>query len=321
MNKLLFEILLKQLFRSADFFTFGLGFNNFKIKLVMLNCPQNCNRQHQIIKRVNGIDIYECKICSHRFIKIEDCKKHIEENYDDKYFFSGRTGGYPNYYDESGLLYNRGRKYAQILKKEGIKVGKLLDVGAAAGFILKGFIHEGWDGIGIEPNRTMVNYANNQLKLKIYQSTLEEFEAKEPFDCILLIQVIAHFYELDKAVLKLYSMVKENGIILIETWNRNSITAKLQGWNWHEYSPPTIVNWFTKKELIKYFKDSGFNLIRSGRMLKKINSRHAKALLREKISNKLINKIIQLIPDHLNLIYPSEDLFYLILKKTNKLSI
>jgi hypothetical protein len=42
-------------------------------------------------------------------------------------------------------------------KKSRDKNGKILDIGADAGSILEGFVDEGWDGIGIEPNKAVVD--------------------------------------------------------------------------------------------------------------------------------------------------------------------
>lgn len=281
----------------------------------MINCPDNCEKKHVKVKNINYVDIYDCLICNHRLAEIDKSTEHLKENYDDAYFFEGGVGGYPNYYMESELLHSRGKRYSLILKKLGIKNGKILDVGAAAGFILKGFIDDGWQGEGIEPNKTMVDFANVNMGVKVSQSSLEEFESDEKFDCISLIQVIAHFYDLEKAILKLNSLIKDGGYLLIETWNRNSITARIFGWKWHEYSPPTVIHWFTRKDLVTYLENAGFKLIKKGRLMKKINSGHAKTLILEKISNKLLRKLIKFIPEKINLIYPSEDLFYIILKK------
>jgi len=241
--------------------------------------------------------------------------QHVLDNYKDSYFFDGGTGGYPNYLLESDLLFQHGKKYARILKKAGIRVGNLLDIGSAAGFILKGFNSEGWNGVGIEPNETMVKYAQNELGLKVNHSSLEEYESEEKFDCITLIQVIAHFYDFDKVIKKLNSLLKKDGYLLIETWNRDSLTAKLMGWKWHEYSPPTVVHWFSIKSLTEMFRQNNYELVKKGRLLKKINAKHAKTLLSEKIESNYFKKLLKIIPDKVNFIYPSEDLFYLILKK------
>lgn len=281
----------------------------------MIHCPPDCKKQYSFSKEINNYDIYDCTVCNHRLAYIDRSPEHVNANYDDTYFFDGGTGGYPNYYKESELLYKRGKRYARILNRNGANKGKILDVGAAAGFILKGFVDKGWDGTGIEPNKTMVTYANEELNLNVYQSTLEEFTFDGKFDCIALIQVIAHFYDFEKAINKITSLLKKDGYLLIETWNRNSITARVFGWKWHEYSPPTVIHWFTKKDLLKYMEKAGFKLVKSGRMLKRINARHAKSLILEKVSNKIFRRMINIIPDKLKLLYPSEDLFYLILKK------
>jgi SAM-dependent methyltransferase len=281
----------------------------------MINCPENCNKHHKFRIKINDYDIYDCLICNHRFAYIDKNEGHTTVNYTDSYFFEGGTGGYPDYYRESEILYRRGQKYAKILSKNHVKPGRILDVGAAAGFVLKGFIDQGWTGEGIEPNKTMVEYANNELGVNVTQSSLEHFETKENFDCISLIQVIAHFYDLEKALFKITSLLKKDGYLLIETWNRDSITAKIFGWKWHEYSPPTVIHWFTRIDLIRYLENSGFRLVKKGRLLKKINSGHAKSLILEKVSNKILKKILNLIPNRINIIYPSEDLFYLLLQK------
>jgi SAM-dependent methyltransferase len=281
----------------------------------MNKSPMNCDEKQIKVNSINGCEIYDCTVCGHRYADIERHPEHVNANYDDKYFFEGGAGGYPDYYKESELLYKRGQKYAKILEKNQVKNGKILDVGAAAGFILKGFISQGWQGEGIEPNKTMVEYANNNLGVKVIQSSLEEYNTDEKFDCVSMIQVIAHFYDMENVMQKLLTLLNDNGYLLIETWNRKSITARIFGLNWHEYSPPTVIHWFSRKGLIKYLENAGFKLIKKGRVLKKINSGHAKSLILEKVSNKFLRKMINLIPGKLNFIYPSEDLFYLLLQK------
>lgn len=281
----------------------------------MVNCPDNCEIYHKPVNKINNYVIYDCTFCDHRFVKIEKEPEHVTANYGDTYFFSGESGGYPDYLKESEVLFQRGKKYAEILKKIGIKEGNLLDVGSAAGFILKGFISEGWNGEGIEPNLTMVNYARNELGLNVSQASLEQFESAIKYDCVIMIQVMAHFYDLEKVISKLNSLLDDGKYLLIETWDRKSITAKVLGWKWHEYSPPTVIHWFSAKSLIKMFEKNNFSLVKKGRLFKKINVDHARTLLSEKFKSKLLFKLLKLIPDKMNFIYPSEDLFYIILKK------
>src|ERR1041384_3040675 len=121
----------------------------------------------------------------------------------------------------------------------------MLDVGAAAGFILKGFIDEGWHGTGLEPNERMAAYGRQHLELDLRCGPLENFDEKtgeksdEKFDLVSMIQVAAHFYQPRKAFENAARLLAPNGHLLIETWNRGSFSARVLGRHWHEYSPPS----------------------------------------------------------------------------------
>jgi hypothetical protein len=70
--------------------------------------------------------------------------KEVNEIYSDDYFFKGGVG-YDDYTLEKEMLIKRGGYYSEKINKY-LKAGKVLDVGAAAGFILKGFENKGWNG-------------------------------------------------------------------------------------------------------------------------------------------------------------------------------
>lgn len=188
----------------------------------------------------------------------------------------------------------------------------MLDVGAAAGFILQGFIDRGWQGTGLEPNENIAKAGCEKFGLDIRQGSLENFETIEKFDLISMIQVGAHFYEPRTAFQKAANLLNENGFLLIETWNRDSISAKIFGKNWHEYSPPSVLQFFSEDGLTEFLKGFGFVKTASGRPSKKISGAHAKSLLKHKIGDNFLLKII---PDKLNFPYPSEDLFWAIYSK------
>ena len=150
------------------------------------------------------------------------------------------------------------------------------------------------------------------MKLNIITGTLENFESEEKFDFTNLIQVIIHFVDLDKAMLKLQELIKERGFILVESWNMKSAIAQLMGKNWHEYSPPSVIHWFSDKTLIDLFRSYGFELISKGFPPKKINVRHALSLIEEKTFNFIFKKKFFKLLNHLfgkyNINYPPLDL-------------
>ena len=102
-----------------------------------------------------GHGIARCHDCGHRFAQITVSEAHIDSVYGDDYF-QGGGAGYRDYLSESRLLRAHGRRYGRLLKRFA-PAGEVLDVGAAAGFLLQGLLDEGWQGEGLEPNDRMAS--------------------------------------------------------------------------------------------------------------------------------------------------------------------
>jgi 2-polyprenyl-3-methyl-5-hydroxy-6-metoxy-1,4-benzoquinol methylase len=267
----------------------------------------------------NGYRILHCKSCDHLFTDYKGDLERANQIYSDEYFFEGGHG-YPNYTLDMNLLVRRGEYYAKLLQ-QFMPPGRVLDVGAAAGFLLKGFENKGWNGWGIEPNQTMVDFGHNLIGANLIQGTLESVQIDKKYDLVLLIQVVAHLYNLKFCLSKIKDFLNPGGYILIETWNKDSLTARAFGHNWHEFSPPTTLHYFSKKtlhELMELFK---FSFVASGRPRKDINSRHAKALLIHKFKEmkglKWMANVTSLLPGNLSIPYPAEDLFWALYQKSN----
>ncbi len=237
----------------------------------------SCKEDRFLLFNKNGFDIKECKKCAYRFTELDQDKNPLTAVYSDDYFFKGQSG-YPNYLDEKDILIRSGIKYAKIIRKFS-GPGKILDVGSAAGFILKGFESMGWDCRGIEPNDTMASYGRNNFGLNITTGSLEEFDSPSTFDLITLIEVIGSFYDLDKAMKNVSRLIKKQGLVLVESWDRESLIARFFGKNWHEYCPPTVIHWFSDKTLNDLFRYYGFEFVAKGRPSKRINVKHALAIL------------------------------------------
>jgi SAM-dependent methyltransferase len=277
----------------------------------------SCQEQKKLLFEKKGYGILECRQCGHRFIEIPDHEHHLSTVYSDDYFFEGKDG-YPNYLNKRNILYKQGLQYAKLISKY-TKPGKVLDIGCAAGFILKGFRDSGWMCHGIEPNETMAAFGRNNLNLDIKTGSIETLETDERFDLINMIQVIGHVYDLDRTLQNVTALLRPGGLVLVESWNVKSIVARLMGKNWHEYCPPSVAHWFSDKTLSVLFKYYGFELIAKGHPLKKINADHAFSFL-EGRSVKLIFKerlvrAINSLVGKLTLIYPLRDVKWYIFRK------
>jgi SAM-dependent methyltransferase len=279
------------------------------------NSVNDCIEEKMTVFSKYGHEIVECKVCNHRFTRIgNDFDAHLNDVYSDAYFFEGKAG-YPNYLDNKEILIKHGARYAKIISKYIDQPGSVLDVGSSAGFILKGFEQSGWNCNGVEPNKFMVEYCLKEFGIHTKTGSLETFEADKKFDLITLLQVIGHFHDIDKAMRNIHNLLKSNGFVLVESWNRSSLIARLFGKYWHEYYPPSVIHWFSDKTLIDLFDYYGFEFVSRGLPLKRINLKHAFSLVAGNNTSKKFLRIIEKTIGKLPVIYPPVDLRWYVFKK------
>lgn len=274
----------------------------------MENCCPICHRSGSVLMEIDSERIYQCSKCGHQYLLNETSPP--VDIYDDGYFNSGEAG-YSDYHKEGQMLRDKGQWYAQKLQNY-MSPGHMLDVGAAAGYLLQGFSDNGWTGTGLEPNNTMTDYGREKLGLEMKLGFLETADFNEKFDLVSLIQVVAHFYDLGAAFEKISSLTKPGGYLLIETWRRDSLTAKMFGSSWHEYSPPSVRHWFTVSGLDELMRKYGFHKVCSGRPKKRLSGCHARSLLQHKGVN---SKLVKLIPENLTFFYPFDDIYWVLSKR------
>jgi SAM-dependent methyltransferase len=272
-------------------------------------CPLCGAGAHHVLS-ANGFSILDCSACGHRFSRDAVHAEHLEAVYDDQYFFGGGAG-YEDYLVEADLLRAQGARYGRLLARHA-PPGRVLDVGCAAGFVQAGLADAGWQTTGLEPNGTMAAHARSTLGLEVHQGGLEEAPDWPPFDAVCLIQVVGHFYDLPRALDAVRALTRPGGLCLVEYWRRDSWIARLLGRRWHEYSPPSVLHWFSRDSLDRALRDREFGHIAHGAPKKYISGGHARSLLDHKLSEMplggLVKPTTRLIPSTANIRYPAVDL-------------
>ncbi len=275
-----------------------------------------CARESARRFQTHGYWIRKCAACGHEFAELLRAEGHVDRVYGDGYF-SGGEAGYSNYLAEEKLLRAAGRRYARLLAAHR-PPGRLLDVGCAAGFVLSGFVDEGWSGVGVEPNASMVAHGR-AAGLDLRVGTLETVDEPGGFDLISIVQVMAHFVSPMDALAAAARLTRPGGYWLIETWNRESWTRRLFGEKWHEYSPPSVLQWFSPESLTTAAARFGMELAARGRPAKWLHSDHAAELVRHKLAGGPLEPVARmatkLIPRGLPIPYPAEDLFWVLYRR------
>ncbi len=266
----------------------------------------------------------ECTACHHRFSKSQHPPdQHVAIEYGDNYF-SGGENCYEDYHFQQHELIRQGKYYSEILKRYAESSSqqslKVLDIGSASGCILKGMVDDGWRGLGIEPNASMVEYGRNKLGVDLHQATIETFTSESKFDAVLLIQMLPHLLDPKSAIASIRSLLCQGGLLLVEAWNRDSITARSFGRWWHEYNPPSVLHWFSKSSLRQLLAENGFEFVAVGRPTKWISLGNGFAIARQSVNDSLIGRVClaptRMIPSQWRVPYFLDDVFWMIVRKT-----
>ena len=115
------------------------------------------------------------------------------------------------------------------INNRNIRNLKILDVGCGGGIICEPLARLGAKVTGIDfvPNNIIaakIHSKKNKLKIKYICKDVEKSKIDEKFDIILMFEVLEHLDDWKKIFKKIKKNLNKNGIIIISTINRNSLS-------------------------------------------------------------------------------------------------
>lgn len=208
----------------------------------------------------NSYWIYRCPNCSFAQTDLrKDYTAFVKEHYSKGYFLGDPTrSAYVNYeLDKPVIVRNMQKFLSQIQKKK--PSGKLLDVGCAFGYFIELAKGAGYEASGFDPS----DYAVTQAKKlvgphAIQKGTVQDVSyTSNSFDIITLFDVFEHLQDPVADLLKLRTLLKKDGIIVIATGNSHSVASKIFGRRWTFYIPPQHLSFFSKTTMSVFLTKVG----------------------------------------------------------------
>jgi 2-polyprenyl-3-methyl-5-hydroxy-6-metoxy-1,4-benzoquinol methylase len=205
-------------------------------------------------------NICECLSCGLLYTIPRPSKDKIGLYYKSEEYYShkeNKKGFIPKVY-ETIKKFNLKHKYK--LASNGIKAGKVLDIGCGVGDFLHTAETHNWECTGVEPAEDAKAIAQKRTKGEIISS--EELETIPDcyFDLITMWHVLEHIDNLKWQVKQLQRLTKPNGRIVIAVPNHKSYDAQYYKEQWAAYDVPRHLNHFNRKTLTKIFKSEGLEL-------------------------------------------------------------
>jgi SAM-dependent methyltransferase len=139
--------------------------------------------------------------------------------------------------------------------------GRLLDIGAGRGELLREALHQGWEAVGVEPSPRFAEYAARYSGAEVKPLKLKQCDFYDAsFDVVILAAVLEHLYDPVEVVQEIVRILKPGGLLFLDVPNEvglyfqlGNLYQRLRGRDWVVNLAPTFspfhVFGFTPKSL------------------------------------------------------------------------
>ncbi len=171
-------------------------------------------------------------------------------------------GGYSEGSDENFVSQAKGREltFNKSLKfvEKFQKPGRILDIGTAGGSFLHVAEDRGWEVFGIEPNKWCCDWGRKNYGIDIKPGTIFDHHFPDGFfDVVCLWDVLEHTPNPKKVLQKCNRILKNNGILVVNYPDVDSLMAKVMKKKWMFYLSVHLY-YFNRRTIQLMLKNTGF---------------------------------------------------------------
>lgn len=198
-------------------------------------------------------NIMKCNKCG--LVCLNPCPKNLVKYYDN---YRKASSG-KDIFLFPLLLPNRVKKIKKLKTQ-----GKILDIGCGSGGFLLDMRKEGWDVYGCDFSPYICDVAKNVSGLKnIYNGDVLSLNLPENyFDVITLWHVLEHLTKPLESLRKISKLLKNDGILIIESPDFSSIQSKFFKSKWFVLDLPRHIYQFSPKTVEKLLNSVNLEILR-----------------------------------------------------------
>lgn len=182
------------------------------------------------------------------------------ELYGDDYFTAAAHGGYADYAADAAIHRRNGRARLRKLGPPPHPDAVLVDVGCAYGFTLVEARAQGWAPHGVELNEA-ARAATAAAGFPVAGSMAGLGLAPGSVQAITFFQVLEHIPEPLGALREAAELLAPGGQLLIETWDRRSLIARVMKARWQQATPPSVLWLFDEADVRRMCAAAGLELV------------------------------------------------------------
>ncbi len=207
--------------------------------------------------------IKRCKSCGFKITENIEDEENIGPYYQAENYIShsNTTKGFVNVIYHQVRKFMLGRKRLLVENVAALRKGHILDVGAGTGFFLNEMNEYGWQVTGIEKSEDARRFAKLEFNLDILPAyELSKLKGKS-YDVISLWHVLEHIHQLNVNLDIFFSLLKDDGKLVIAVPNHDSYDAKHYKEFWAAYDVPRHIWHFAPSQMKLLGEKHNFKLL------------------------------------------------------------
>ena len=190
--------------------------------------------------------------------------EELQEIYAPEYFKASAeepANGYADYLADGERHRETARRRLSLIDRFVPARGRLLDVGAAAGFFVDEAIRAGWDAEGIDIAPHVVDWGRRELDVPLRVGGITAVEAPVAFKVVTMWDYIEHSLDPAGELAKSNELLVDDGLVALSTGDLESLAARLSRSRWHLLTPRHHNFFFSANTLVRLLGRSGFDVV------------------------------------------------------------
>lgn len=214
--------------------------------------------------RKDGFDLVSCASCGLLVRAQLPSRAELEEIYAPEYFEyrpDNPADGYADYLGDAERHREAARRRLALIERFAPAEGRLLDVGAAAGFFVDEAIRTGWDAQGIDVAHYVVEWGRRELGVPLRLGDLAGVEGSGAYAVVTMWDYIEHSLDPAGELAKANDLLSPGGVVALSTGDLDSLAARISRSRWHLLTPRHHNFFFSAGTLTRLLERSGYDVV------------------------------------------------------------
>jgi SAM-dependent methyltransferase len=214
--------------------------------------------------RKDGFDLASCPACGMMMRASLPAVADLGDIYAPEYFTNSPddpADGYADYLGDAEWHRRAAQRRLALIERFVSSRGRLLDIGAAAGFFVHEAIAASWDAEGIDIARHVVEWGRRELGVPLRVGGISAVDEPGAFTAVTMWDYIEHSLDPAHELARANELLAPDGIVALSTGDIDSVAARLSRSRWHLLTPRHHNFFFSARTLVTLLDRTGFDVV------------------------------------------------------------